>query len=69
MWSVYSASTIASTVDIVGATATGPLSVGAANGPTLSVPGTLAPGTTQSVILVGSQAAVANGTSQITATY
>ena len=62
MWSVYSASTIASTVDIVGATATGPLAVGAANGPTLSVPGTLAPGTTQSVILVGSQAAVANGT-------
>jgi hypothetical protein len=62
MWSVYSASTVASTIDIVGATASGPLAVGAANGPTLSVPGTLAPGTTQSVILVGSQAGVSNGT-------
>jgi hypothetical protein len=62
MWSVYSASTVASTIDIVGATASGPLAVGAANGPTLSVPGYLHPGTTQSVILVGSQAGVMNGT-------
>jgi hypothetical protein len=61
-WSVYSASTVASTIDIVGATATAALAIGPANGPTLSVPGSLAPGTTQSVILVGSQTAVANGT-------
>ena len=61
-WSVYSASTVASTIDIVGATATAALAIGPANGPTLSVPGYLAPGTTQSVILVGSQAGVAAGT-------
>ncbi|MDR3660443.1 MAG: hypothetical protein P4L86_08595, partial [Mycobacterium sp.] len=58
-WSVYSASTVASTIDIVGATASGPLAIGAANGPTLSVPGSLMPGTTQSWILVGAQADVA----------
>jgi hypothetical protein len=61
-WSIYSASTVASTIDIVGATATAALAIGPANGPTLSVPGGLAPGTTQSVILVGSQAGVAAGT-------
>ncbi len=43
MWSIYSASTVASTISIVGATASGPLAVGATNGPTLSVGGNLPP--------------------------
>jgi hypothetical protein len=54
-WSVYSASTVASTINIVGATATAPLAVGATNGPTLSVGSQLLPGTTQMDVLVGSQ--------------
>ncbi len=36
-WVVYAASTIASTISIVGANASGALPVAAANGPTLSV--------------------------------
>lgn len=65
-WSIYSKSTVASVIDIVGATATGPLAIGPGNGPTLSVPAGLQPGTTQAWILVGKQAdvAAANGTAQ-----
>jgi hypothetical protein len=56
MWSVYSASSSApAVIDIVGSTATAPLTPAPANGPTLSVPGTLAPGTTQMDVLVGTQ--------------
>ena len=57
-WSIYSASTVASSIDIVGATSSGPLAIGANNGPTLSVPGWLAPGTTQMDVLVGAQSDV-----------
>ena len=54
-WSIYAASTVASTINIVGATATAPLAAGATNGPTLSVGSQLLPGTTQMDVLVGSQ--------------
>ncbi len=61
-WTVYSASTVASTIEIRGSDAsnvvlpTGPLS-----GPRYSVPGGLVPGTTQVNILVGSSATVLGG--------
>jgi hypothetical protein len=67
-WSIYSASTVASTIDIVGANASGALAIGATNGPTLSVGSQLVPGTTQMDVLVGSQSAVSADSSGALAT-
>ena len=62
MWTVYTASTVASTIEIRGTDSTGAvLPTGIDNGPSLSVPGNLAPGTTQGVILIGTNANVAQG--------
>ncbi len=53
-WTVWTASTVASTVEIRGSDSTGAvLPAGATNGPRLSVPAGLHPGTTQGVILIG----------------
>lgn len=62
-WTVYTVSTVASTIEIRGSDAADAvLASGANNGPRLSVPAALAPGTTQANILIGTQAAVAAGT-------
>jgi len=62
-WTVYTASTAASTIEIRGSDASDVvLASGSLNGPRLSVPGTLTPGSTQANILIGSQTNVANGT-------
>ncbi len=62
MWTVYTASTVASTIEIRGTNSTGAvLPTGIDNGPSLSVPANLAPGTTQGVILIGTSANVAEG--------
>jgi hypothetical protein len=62
-WTVYTASTTASTIEIRGSDAADAvLPSGANNGPRLSVPGGLTPGSTQANILIGTQAAVAAGT-------
>ena len=61
-WTVYTASTVASTVEIRGTDSTGAvLPTGANNGPSLSVPAGLAPGTTQGVILIGTYTNVVTG--------
>jgi len=62
-WTVFSASTTGpATIEIRGsADNTTPLPTGANNGPRLSVPSNLQPGSTQAVILIGQQAAVAAG--------
>ena len=54
MWTVYSASTVASTIELRGSDASGVvLPTGATNGPRVSVPGGLAPGTTQMAVASG----------------
>jgi hypothetical protein len=61
-WTVYTASTAASTIEIRGSDSAGAvLASGANNGPRLSVPNSLTPGTTQSDILIGTQAQILNG--------
>jgi len=61
-WTVYTASTVASTVEIRGSDSAGAiLPSGPNNGPRLSVPGTSTPGTTQGVVLIGSAANVGCG--------
>jgi len=58
-WQVWSKSTVASTIELRGSDAAGVvLPSGATNGPRLSVPGTLAPGSTQTQINVGTEAQV-----------
>ncbi|HZV26614.1 MAG TPA: hypothetical protein VFG00_10015, partial [Acidothermaceae bacterium] len=61
-WTIFAASTTASTIEIRGSDSTGAiLPEGIDNGPRLSVGPTLKPGTTQGVILIGSQANVLCG--------
>jgi hypothetical protein len=64
-WTIFSASTTGpATIEIRGsdaATPTAPLASGATNGPRLSVPNGLAPGSEQAAILVGTAAAVIPG--------
>jgi len=63
-WTVFSASTVASTIEIVGqasGTTAAALPAGANNGPQVNVPNSLAPGTTQMSLWVGSISTV-NGT-------
>jgi hypothetical protein len=61
-WTVWTASTVASTIEIRGSDSTGAvLPTGATNGPRLSVPASLHPGTTQGVILIGTYANVQAG--------
>jgi hypothetical protein len=58
-WSVYSKSTVASTVQIVGQAADGSaLAAGPNNGPQVNVPNFLAPGTTQMSLWLGTISAV-----------
>lgn len=69
-WQVWSKSTVASTIEIRGSDSAGVvLPSGATNGPRLSVPGTLAPGSTQTQVNVGTEAQVnANSVKQTIAT-
>ena len=68
-WTVFTASTVASTVEIRGTDSAGAiLPSGPNNGPRLSVPGTSTPGTTQAVVLIGSAANVACGNETVGAT-
>jgi len=69
-WQVWSKSTVASTIELRGSDAAGVvLPSGANNGPRLSVPGTLVPGTTQTQVNVGTEAEVnANTVKQTIAT-
>gem|GEM_PF-5842915 len=62
-WTVYLSSTTVSTIEIRGSDASNVvLPSGAQNGPRLSVPGNLTPGTTQANVIVGTDAQViANG--------
>jgi hypothetical protein len=69
-WQVWSKSTVASTIELRGSDVGGVvLPSGANNGPRLSVPGTLVPGTTQTQVNVGTEAEVnANTVKQTIAT-
>ncbi len=55
-WYVYSGSTVASTISIVGANASGALPVAAGNGPTLSVSPSDQPGSVQMTVTTGAGA-------------
>ena len=61
-WTVFSASTVASTIEIRGsADGVSPLPSGANNGPRLSVPNTAVPGATTDALLIGQAATVIAG--------
>jgi len=66
-WTVYTASTVASTIDIRGsADGTTPLPSGATNGPRLSVPLVgVTPGSTQDALLIGLAAVVIPGCTSV----